>query len=182
MHSDSTSLFTDSDFTAHTEKRCLKCKIAKPLNDFHSNKNSKDGKWRYCKSCACAMKADQYRSDPSVIIERVRKFREHPGFYERQKLYMAEWRRNNPTKAAEYTNRRNVRKLENGGSFTPEQFTDLCHYYGNVCLCCMEEKPLIPDHVIPVVKGGTSDISNIQPLCAQCNRRKHVKTIDYRPD
>jgi hypothetical protein len=75
-----------------------------------------------------------------------------------------------------------------GGRFTVKQFKAL----GNVCLCCGRHETelamlglkLVPDHVIPVSKGGTNDISNIQPLCHGkdgCNNHKGAKFIDYRP-
>ncbi len=38
------------------------------------------------------------------------------------------------------------------------------------------------DHVVPLTKGGTDDIGNIQPLCGACNRKKFVAIIDYRLD
>ena len=38
----------------------------------------------------------------------------------------------------------------------------------------------MPDHVIPLIKGGAHDISNIQPLCSLCNIWKGLKIIDFR--
>jgi 5-methylcytosine-specific restriction endonuclease McrA len=47
-------------------------------------------------------------------------------------------------------------------------------------LCCGKRKPLEADHVIPVCKGGTSWLHNIQPLCRSCNAKKHDKCTDFR--
>ncbi len=32
------------------------------------------------------------------------------------------------------------------------------------------------DHIVPVKRGGTNDISNIVPACADCNRKKGALT------
>ena len=61
---------------------------------------------------------------------------------------------------------RRQRLAQNGGSFSAAEWQALREAYGNRCLACGLEKPLTPDHVIPLVLGGRSDIENIQPLCA----------------
>lgn len=81
------------------------------------------------------------------------------------------------------TERRRARKAENGGSFTVNEWQQLCGRYNNVCLCCgcpASERLLTVDHVVPISKGGTSNIDNIQPLCQRCNLLKGTKGTDYR--
>lgn len=52
------------------------------------------------------------------------------------------------------------------GTFTVQEWRELRDRYNNQCLCCgTVEKLLTPDHVIPLSRGGSNDISNIQPLC-----------------
>ena len=43
------------------------------------------------------------------------------------------------------------------------------------CQSCGKSKPetaLEVDHIIPLVNGGSNDISNLQCLCCRCNRQK----------
>lgn len=75
---------------------------------------------------------------------------------------------------------RRARKQNQGGSYTAQEWRELCQKYDHRCLCCGKVKRLTPDHVVPLSKGGSNDISNIQPLCLPCNLRKASKTIDYR--
>lgn len=93
-----------------------------------------------------------------------------------------DYRKSNSEKFVQYE--RNRRALQSGaeGSFTAKEFSNLCYMFNNECLCCGEHsKSLTADHVIPLTKGGTNDISNIQPLCGPCNSSKRTKTVDYRP-
>lgn len=69
---------------------------------------------------------------------------------------------------------------QNGGSHTQAEWAALCAAYGERCACCHRKRPLTKDHVIPVSRGGSNDIGNLQPLCQSCNSRKGTRIIDYR--
>lgn len=43
------------------------------------------------------------------------------------------------------------------------------------CVECQRNEKLEFDHIIPVIKGGSSTYRNIQLLCETCNRKKHSK-------
>jgi hypothetical protein len=36
------------------------------------------------------------------------------------------------------------------------------------------------DHILPVSRGGTNAIDNVQPLCRKCNSEKLDSYIDFR--
>jgi len=74
------------------------------------------------------------------------------------------------------------------GSYSTHDWLALKQSFGNRCLCCHAHEddlsgPLEQDHVIPLSRGGTNWITNIQPLCRACNSMggKGTKVIDYRP-
>jgi len=91
------------------------------------------------------------------------------------------WKQEYPEKAKANEHRREARKRGNGGSFSANEWLELCEKYDRTCLCCgRSDVKLTADHVIPVSKGGSSLIDNIQPLCASCNSKKHDKIIDFR--
>ena len=96
-----------------------------------------------------------------------------------------EWGKNNGEKVRQFkANNRRMRraaKHESRGNFTAIEFKELCESYGNRCLSCgAADVALEADHIVPLTRGGSDDIDNIQPLCGTCNRSKFVKIIDYR--
>jgi 5-methylcytosine-specific restriction endonuclease McrA len=103
---------------------------------------------------------------------------------ERIRAYAKEYRQRFPdyTKAKQQEYR--ARELAAGGCFTAQEWRDLCDLYNHTCLCCGKKEPEVtlgPDHVVPLSRGGSNDIGNIQPLCFPCNNRKRARIIDYRP-
>jgi 5-methylcytosine-specific restriction endonuclease McrA len=91
-----------------------------------------------------------------------------------------EWAIKNPDKIKAKKHRRRSKESGNGGQFTAQEWNELVEKFNHQCVCCKQVKKLEADHVIPVSKGGTTNIENIQPLCRSCNARKNNKIIDYR--
>lgn len=77
-------------------------------------------------------------------------------------------------------NRRRALKMGAEGSHTIEEWLAICGLARWRCLSCKKLKPLTRDHIIPLSKGGSDYIYNIQPLCRPCNSAKGIKEIDYR--
>jgi 5-methylcytosine-specific restriction endonuclease McrA len=46
------------------------------------------------------------------------------------------------------------------------------NYQCQSCGKTNQETQLNIDHIIPLAKGGSNDISNLQTLCQQCNQKK----------
>jgi len=93
------------------------------------------------------------------------------------------WTGANRDRVRVYRQRRRTREVDNGGSFSATEWAALKARCDYTCLRCGKREPeiaLTPDHIIPVAKGGSSDISNIQPLCGSCNSAKGANSTDYR--
>jgi len=99
--------------------------------------------------------------------------------------------KNHPEVRRANENSRRARKLSSGGDYSPEEWLALKKLYKYRCLCCGKSekqlkalgRKLVPDHVIPLSKGGSNSIDNLQPLChgkGGCNNKKNIRTTDYR--
>ena len=73
---------------------------------------------------------------------------------------------------------RRIRKMKAEGSHTLGEWELLKKQYGYICPACGKKEPeikLTEDHIIPLSKGGSDYIENIQPLCGSCNSSKRSK-------
>jgi hypothetical protein len=75
-----------------------------------------------------------------------------------------------------------ARRLGIPGIITTDEWQALCRQYGDRCLRCGNDGLMSIDHVIPLSLGGEHAMSNIQPLCSKCNRKKFTDTTDYRAE
>ncbi len=83
--------------------------------------------------------------------------------------------------------KRRLRRIaENGGHHTKGEWENLKAQYNWTCPSCNKKEPfeqkyrfLTKDHIIPLIKGGSDNIENIQPLCKTCNSAKSFQSIKY---
>ena len=97
--------------------------------------------------------------------------------------YKRNWLIKNKEKTRFYEQKRRMLINKAGGLHSFKEWELLKEFYQFMCLCCKRTEPEITlekDHVIPISKGGTDYISNIQPLCRSCNARKHTESISYK--
>lgn len=78
--------------------------------------------------------------------------------------------------------RRRAKRKQAEGSHTWGEWELLKKQYGYICPDCHRKESeikLSEDHIIPLSKGGSDYIENIQPLCRSCNSRKKAKVIKF---
>lgn len=144
------------------ERFCTYCSHWHAIEDFGKDRHQSDGISVYCLHCNRMKHLAKRVFDPDY----------------RKKQYQ----RNRKTELAT-VHRSIARRNDASGSFTARELRKLYRQYDHVCLACGRSEPeiqLTPDHVIPLSRGGSNEISNIQPLCLECNLSKATKTIDYR--
>lgn len=96
-----------------------------------------------------------------------------------RKIAKDKWRAKNRELTNHLSKRRQAKKAGAVGNYSLEEWHKICERFNHKCVCCKKKKILTRDHIIPVSKGGSDYISNIQPLCLSCNSKKSSKTIDY---
>lgn len=122
-----------------------------------------------------------YKDNRSIEIVKNRKnyLKNKERYYEKFKIWLSV--NTERTKALKRAYR--VRKYSAEGSHTTQQWIELVEKYNYCCLKCKKQFPiekLTQDHVVPLSKGGSNYIENIQPLCRSCNTGKLDRIIDYR--
>lgn len=98
------------------------------------------------------------------------------------KARIKQYSKDNPEKKQFSRMKYKLRKRNAVGSHTLSEWQEVKKLYGYMCACCKKQEPevkITQDHIIPLSKGGTNTINNIQPLCVSCNSIKMTRTIYY---
>ena len=166
-------------------KVCPRCQIEFVLEEFGRNVYTSDGTGIYCKKCIRVKNAKTSTVNSMRSEEEIRAARD---LLRPEGVKACRYCRKTKTFDHFYIN-----KSESDGlSQTCKECTtlpksreavikELVSLYGETCLypgCKSTE--LTIDHVIPLSKGGTSDVDNYQQLCRSHNSQKGASSTDYR--
>lgn len=176
-------------------KRCRKCDIDKPLEDFQKASRRKDGHSDYCRPCKSMIdkeyresKKDEINANRRVRYEdqkdeiSLRNRRSYRKHKDKRIAYVTQWGKNNPQRRALYNAKRKALKLDQLGIIPPDCYEILVSLFGERCLRCGSTERLEMDHILALANGGLHCIMNLQILCKSCNSWKGDRvTIDYRP-
>ena len=175
-------------------KVCTRCGVDKPLSDFYSEPKGKYGVRSRCKPCMVSEAAEWRKHnkpnlDPELAYARykrwIEKNKEWEKAYRKKRSKLPEERAKRRAylkrsgKSVEYAQRRRAQIREAEGSYTAEEWEDLCAKYDYRCLACGADEVTV-DHIVPLSKGGSNMIDNLQPLCMSCNCSKQDRVVDYR--
>jgi len=148
-------------------KTCTLCGQPKPLEEFHRNHLTRDGRNPRCKDCACAV-ARQWAKDHR----------------ERRYQLNDEWNARNPSNRKERNRRSKLKRKRLLDGAERERFNrrDIYERDGWICQICFEPidaelaypHPLSPslDHIKPISKGGADTRDNTQASHFRCNNLK----------
>jgi len=189
-------------------KTCTKCGVTKEVIEFHRHSRSKDGYQSWCRSCFKQnwdSKPERNRANSAAYRAK------HRERLKKQKLeYAAANRQREAARAREWSKKNPQRKREAALKWAqenPEKATqmrrmiwhrrqarlknvqayevssrDMRRLLSSPCAVsgCLHTDIQI-DHVIPIARGGSHGIGNLQPLCAAHNQSKGAKTwMEFR--
>lgn len=187
-----------------TTKVCRKCGEVLPPGEFHAHKRGKNGFRAVCKTCINRQNAE-WRSKNREYIrkhdaeyrrnnpERVAELRAEWRSKNRERLaeQRAEYRRNNLDIYRASNHRHEARKRNAQGTHTAQEMRDQFTRQKGICYYCdcklihpFEPKPKTTkkaiahwEHIIPLVRGGRNDLSNLVWACAKCNLSKNDRLL-----
>jgi hypothetical protein len=159
---------------AAIEKTCPRCEDTKPANEFRRFPYSKDGLSPWCAAC-CRRNDNERHADPEIAqkrreAERARRLASPEDFKRRAK----EFYENNKELFFSHNRKRRARTRGASGSHTLAEIRALLAAQKGRCVYCHVDmgQRYTRDHIVPLISGGSDDISNIQLVCRTCNCKK----------
>lgn len=191
-------------------KLCRTCGKSKKFAEFYKSPTGKFGLQPKCKSCHAAYSSKLHKEayvprerkprvdklDPEEKKRRhklnsERDYQRHKDEYaarKKQKLASLSPEELTERKKNQHHWNKIKKYQERGatGKHTLKQWEELKRKCGYKCQHCGRSESVVAltrDHIVPIARGGSNDISNIQPLCKTCNSKKNKKLeseLSYR--
>ena len=148
-------------------RTCSECGETKPLDEYHRNKNSRDGRRSRCKTCRRSEKREYYTANRETLLERRAEYYARPEI----KARVAEYHAAHPHVSWVKGYQRRAKRY----GFEPvvEPFTkdELVARWGDACAHCGGPFEQLDHFPVAVINGGTHTIENCRPSCAPCNAK-----------
>lgn len=132
--------------------KCCTCQIWKFESEYHPDNRTSNGLKPQCKKC---------HQKTSVMSRDPEKYKANKRMSEA---------------------RRRARKSGAEGEISKQALSELEGKFGSACLLCGTDETLQWDHVIPLARGGSHCVTNLQRLCRKCNEIKQARDYDYRTE
>lgn len=146
---------------------------------FKKANRAKAAKWRrYNPERAKESGRRKYLRNRDKIIARSRKWEDDNP--EKTRINAKKFRARHREDINRRTQARRARLAGAPGGHSVAHFRVVAKRYSDRCVRCGGQ-PVTEDHIVPLSRGGSDSIANIQPLCLPCNTSKGARhTIDYR--
>lgn len=183
-------------FTSAGLKRCRKCQKWKSRIEFNKDSSRGDGLESVCRRCKSELRSgsDGYiRSGPRVWerkrmrskgldwCNRCRKWLPADQIISKNlcRKHLRESQRERYNSDADFRFKCQQRKMARKRGLKPitsEILISLKAIFGDICVYCGQRAETL-DHIIPVSKGGQSDLNNLVPACLACNSSKKAREV-----
>jgi len=182
--------YSASPYDVRDSKVCRTCGEDKPLEDFAERKANRDGRETRCRKCWGVYRREHLRKNPDIAEKRriesrlrARRIRSTPKGRKKVAEATQRWRESDRNRAraisrSQYGRREARRK---GAGYRHVSTKEARRIVNSPCSNCGAKENIHIDHIIPLSRGGTHSIGNLQPLCAYCNISKHnALQIEWR--
>lgn len=159
----------------------------------------KDSNDKWVKSERRKINEKSYQQKPEAkkkaVVRSMRTLKNNPSLQEKKRMRDKDFSRSQRGKEINHKSSKAYRQTGNGRKKTKEAKYRRRNYsagkldwaawdeklkaLNNQCQHCFTTDNITIDHIIPLVKGGTNQIYNLQPLCRSCNCKKSDKIIEY---